>query len=166
MNDPESPRRISDLATAFGVDANTIRQWCKRYADYLSPEAKPPSGGTRLFSSRDYGILHYVHSALKSGMNHAEITLKMGEISFKEGESDIIVGVTEVIQGDSPSIQPDSPPDSQPITLVLNEIVLLRRELSEAQARQSTGKDQFLSGVVVGIFCVIVVAALWAWLGY
>lgn len=164
MNQHEPPRRVTDLATAFGVDANTIRQWCKRYAAYLSDGAKPPVGGTRLFSSRDFAVLSYVNSALNAGMIHGEIAMNMGEMSFNDGESDIIVGIAEVLAPESPSIHPESPTPHEGIQLVLNELVSLRQELATERAKQGTRMDYFMSGAVVGIFCAIIVAALWFYL--
>lgn len=171
MNQHESPRKVSDLAAAFGVDANTIRQWCRRYAQYLSAGAKPPSGGTRLFSARDFSVLSYVHAALNSGMNHAEIGMKMAEISFNDGESDVIVGLPEVLppesppdQGDSPQDHLDSPsPAHEGIEAVLNEIVSLRQELAKERARQGSRTDDFVSGMIFGLFCVVIALALWSY---
>lgn len=163
MNQHEPPRRVTDLATAFGVDPNTIRQWCKRYAAYLSDGAKPPSGGTRLFSSRDFGVLSYVDSALKSGMIHAEIAMNMGEMSFNDGESDLIVGTAEVLPPDSPLIHPESP-HQEGVQLILNELVSLRQELATARTQEGTRVDYFVSGVVVGILGLVVALAFLTYL--
>lgn len=106
MIQPEKPMKVGEIASTFGVDSNTVRNWCKRYADYLSPAAKPAGGGVRLFSSRDFAVLSYIHSGLNGGMNHDEIAVKMAEMSFNDGQVDIIIGLADVLP-------PEATPTSQ-----------------------------------------------------
>lgn len=92
----EKPMKVGEIAKTFGVDPNTVRNWCERYAEYLSDAAKPPTGGVRLFSSRDFTVLSFVNSALNGGMIHDEIAMKMAETSFNAGESDIILSYIDI----------------------------------------------------------------------
>jgi hypothetical protein len=44
------------------------------------------------------------------------------------------------------------------------QFVQLRREIEALRTRQATGASQFLTGIIVGILCTVLVAALWAYL--
>jgi DNA-binding transcriptional MerR regulator len=51
---------LTELRQAFGVSANTIRNWTSEYALYLSAAANPPTGQRRRFTEDDAAALALV----------------------------------------------------------------------------------------------------------
>lgn len=43
----------SEIATACKVKPNTIRNWTREYAEFLSPDANPPKGSPRIYTIED-----------------------------------------------------------------------------------------------------------------
>lgn len=48
---------ISDFTKVYDVQPNTIRQWSKTFADFLTPGANPPKGETRVYSDADGQVI-------------------------------------------------------------------------------------------------------------
>ena len=60
---------VKEVADYLGKHPNTIRQWTKDYADFLSPSAIPTPGKERRFAEDDMAILWTV-AVLKSEGKH------------------------------------------------------------------------------------------------
>lgn len=97
--------KVGEIAIQLGVDRNTIRNWCKRYAAHLSEGANPSTGSERLLTTRDVNVLTYIQSAVNDGVNHDEITVRLGEKTFNAHEIDIVVGESQ----DEPVQPPEAP---------------------------------------------------------
>ena len=50
----------SDVGRLLGVHGNTIRQWCREFAPWLSFGANPPRGTYRMLSADDVAVLRHV----------------------------------------------------------------------------------------------------------
>ena len=50
----------SDVGRLLGVHGNTIRQWCREFAPWLSSGANPPRGTYRMLSADDVAVLRHV----------------------------------------------------------------------------------------------------------
>ena len=129
---PERTLKVGDVAKHLGVDPNTVRNWCKWYAPYMSPGANPPSGSARTLTLRDQNILTFVQFAMKEGMNHAELSEELARKTFSNNDVDIIVGLTEIV--------PTSPQDEQEGR---GELILLPLTLSNMREDTNALRAEF-----------------------
>jgi DNA-binding transcriptional MerR regulator len=51
---------VGDVAGGLGVGAQTVRDWCEEFKEFLSPTATPPKGQVRTFSESDLAVLALV----------------------------------------------------------------------------------------------------------
>lgn len=161
MIQPEKPMKVGEIASTFGVDSNTVRNWCKRYADYLSPAARPAGGGVRLFSSRDFAVLSYIHSALNGGMIHDEIAVKMAEMSFNDGEVDIIVGLADVLP---PEATPTSQEGQGEALAVQVALSTMQSQIEAVRSNQERLLNRELRyGMMMGSIVTLAAAAFLLW---
>ena len=65
--------KVGEVAKLFGVNDQTIRVWCKQFADYLSPGATPEKGTARDFADDDLKVFRYVQYALSRGHSYDEV---------------------------------------------------------------------------------------------
>jgi len=63
----------ANLARRFGVSKNTIRNWGRRFAAYLSPSAAPAHGEAREFSDEDVYIFAAIAYYSAQGLTYDEI---------------------------------------------------------------------------------------------
>ena len=71
----------NDVKTIFNVAPETIRNWAKEFARYLSVTANPESGRTRLFGDDDLKVLDLVNKMRNENKSYDEIhaTLATGQ---------------------------------------------------------------------------------------
>jgi DNA-binding transcriptional MerR regulator len=154
---PETPVKVGEIAKSLAVDPNTIRNYCRRYPQYLSPSANPANGGTRLFTSRDVALLSFIHSALHSGMNHAEISMKLHEKSFNVDGQDIVVGMVDVVPAQAAQTA------LAPLALPA-EISIMRHEIDEIRATQRLLlRAAVLWGALLGAIAALVAGGFMLW---
>lgn len=65
--------KVGEVAKLFGVNDQTIRVWCKQFADYLSAGAVPEKGAARDFADDDLKVFRYVQYALSRGHSYDEV---------------------------------------------------------------------------------------------
>jgi DNA-binding transcriptional MerR regulator len=70
--------RPADAAKEVGVTVNTIRNWCKDYAKFLS-EGAQPGQGNRVLSERDVEVFKYIAQLRKENMQQPQIVLRLRE---------------------------------------------------------------------------------------
>jgi DNA-binding transcriptional MerR regulator len=157
------PLKVGEIAKQFGVTTNTIRNWSKRYTEHLSDSANPPGGGERLFTTRDVNVMAYIQSAMNEGMNHNEISVRLGEKTFTGASVDIIV----------PTPTPQEAPDGPAmLPAVLQSIdsrfqAIERRievQAIEARAAQRERVAMLVVGGLGGILLTVGVLAAWVWM--
>lgn len=72
--------KTTEIAKRLGVSTNTIRNWCKEYATFLSADAKVSGSGTvRHFSDRDALILATISDLRNKGLPHEQISKALAE---------------------------------------------------------------------------------------
>jgi DNA-binding transcriptional MerR regulator len=72
-----------DAAQACKVTLNTVRNWCRDYAAFLSPGASVTSGA-RVFNGRDMEVFKYIALLRAEGMQKGAIVQRLGETTFAE----------------------------------------------------------------------------------
>jgi DNA-binding transcriptional MerR regulator len=157
----EKTMKVGEIAIQLGVDRNTVRNWCRRYAPHLSETANPPLGGERLLTTRDVNILTYIHTAVNDGVSHDEIAVRLGEKAFNDHEIDIVVGEE---QDTALTTQPTETPQDAPQEPLLLPAVLtaidgrieamerrLEAQIAETRAVQRDRMSMFIWGAIVGL---------------
>jgi DNA-binding transcriptional MerR regulator len=72
---------VSDFARVFATTPNTIRLWAAEFSEFLSPQANPPKGQTRVFNEDDAAVLALVGAMREAnaGYEHIRAALASGE---------------------------------------------------------------------------------------
>lgn len=65
--------KVGDVARRFGINPQTVRQWADEFAGYLSPDANPAKGETRVFDNDDLQVLALVAYMRNQGAGFDEI---------------------------------------------------------------------------------------------
>ena len=68
--DTERTFTPADIAKELGVTTNSIRNWTRRYAEYLSDSAYPKPGAQRTFTQRDRVVMSFVAQMVNDGRRH------------------------------------------------------------------------------------------------
>ena len=89
--------KVGEVAKLFGVNDQTIRVWCKQFADYLSAGATPEKGAARDFADDDLRVFRYVQYALSRGHSYDEVWSQL-----REGNA--LKSFGEVFEGDTPAV--------------------------------------------------------------
>lgn len=86
---------VSTLSKRYNVSSQTVRSWCDRFGEWLSPNATPPTGAVRTFIDDDLGVLDFVALMRRERIGYEEI-----EIALSNGERSIVesVGKFEAIE--------------------------------------------------------------------
>jgi DNA-binding transcriptional MerR regulator len=71
----------SNVATLFDVTQQTVKNWAREFAQYLSPTATPQEGKKRFFTVDDLEVFSLVHEYHKQRLSYedAHLTLKTGQ---------------------------------------------------------------------------------------
>lgn len=72
------PYRTKDLYTVFGVSHQTIKNWAKDFADYMSPTARPEKDHQRRFTDDDVRVFDLVKRLKQQGRVNEEIRAALG----------------------------------------------------------------------------------------
>ncbi len=124
----------ADAARACNASPNTIRNWCRDYAAFLSPGASG-HGGDRLLTDRDMQVLQMIAQLRAEKMLLPEITARLREVTFGD------------IAPPGPSAPPStlqSPQNAQD-GLQQTQGVLVALQALQAQVdaiREATGQDR------------------------
>ncbi len=70
MNELHTPGEIAEL---FGVDPQTLRNWCREFLKELSVHANPGTGNHRRFDSHDLSIIALIAQMRKDGLTYEDI---------------------------------------------------------------------------------------------
>ena len=87
---------VTDFSRAYDVKPNTVRRWTAEFADFLSPEANPPTGDIRAYTDDDAHIIALVGEmrAANAPYNRIHAALADGELGmwppadFDDGQPD------------------------------------------------------------------------------
>lgn len=167
--------KSAHIQNIYGVSYETVRNYCKEFARYLSPTARPGSGKHRNFTHEDLRVFALiVHMKREEGQSHEAIhaALKSGQRgeppSFTEEEIKAIALSREgfdIVEQQKERIQQleiqllkkeqELSPVSEENIALKAEIRLLREQLELAQsalkelARET--QDAFERGLMRGI---------------
>lgn len=120
--------RPADVAKECGVTVNTIRNWCRDYAGFLSSGAKTDSGNREL-SEKDVEVFKYIAQLRKENMQKPQILLRLSEKSF----GDIVPAESANIPANQPTNLQESP---QQAIAALAVVEALQSALSPVLAAQ------------------------------
>lgn len=112
----------TDAENIFKVAPQTVRNWAREFARYLSVSANPQEGKTRIFSEDDMRVLELVARMKRENKHHDEI-----HVTLMAGE-----------RGNLPSFSPDEVRAlvSGEVERKLHlEIQVLRRQLDAAEQK-------------------------------
>lgn len=161
------PRKVGEIADALGVVPNTIRNYCRRYPSYLSASANPPSNGMRLFTTRDFNVLAFIHNAVNEGLNHDEISMQLAEKSFNSDGVDLIVGLAEVMPVEETPKPQEGPEAPLLVSSAISDLQARMRAMERARALQEHKLEERerrwarLEGAVIALLAGGFV--LWIW---
>jgi DNA-binding transcriptional MerR regulator len=68
----------SSLAKLFGTSDQTVKNWAKEFAEYLSPSAKPPAGQRRVFTFDDCRVFALVNDYHRRGFGYDAVHASLG----------------------------------------------------------------------------------------
>lgn len=71
----------SDLSKALGISRETVRQWSRHFADFLSATANPKEGNERRFTEADLRVIALIYATKQEGKTFADakVALASGE---------------------------------------------------------------------------------------
>jgi len=169
--DDETTFRPSDVARELGVTTNTVRNWTRRYNEFLSDGTRPEGRQERAFSRRDLAVLHYVNAHVNEGYTHDYIAKRLPETTFSDDEV--------ILPADVATESPQTPQEPlheplQPTAMV--DANALAPLLTALQSNQVKGEQihvirddvkrhdrdiaQLRNLVIIGLFMLALIAVL------
>ena len=131
--DTERTFTPADIAKELDVTTNSIRNWTRRYAEYLSDSAAPKPGAQRALTQRDRIVLAYINGLLKDGHRHEYIATRLAETSFSDDEAtpaDLLANVTT-----RPLAVTDEPSATQTTADASAYLALIQRQDERSQSQ-------------------------------
>lgn len=83
-----------EAAPMIGISANTVRGWCKLYADELSPGANPSPGNERRLTQEDIAKLQRVKAWRDSRLPPQEIARLLQAAATGNEQAHIVIDAT------------------------------------------------------------------------
>ena len=124
----------ADAAKLCNTSANTIRNWCRDYAAFLSPGASG-GAGDRLLTEQDIATLQYIAQLRAEKMLQPEITTRLKETSI--GANEMLVPSDPLITHLAPSSAQDGPHQTQGVLVALQDL-----QTQIEAIRASTAQDR------------------------
>ena len=112
----------NDVKTIFNIAPETVRNWTREFARYLSVTANPETGRTRLFTDEDLKVLDLVNTMRNDNKSYEDIHVALAAGERGNGSSFSPEEVRALITGDM----------ERQLSL---EIQMLRRQLTTAEER-------------------------------
>jgi DNA-binding transcriptional MerR regulator len=153
---------VTQVAAKADIALNTVRNYAKAYPDLFSEDARGLKGN-RLFNDDDVEVICTLVALKASGMALDDAAERLRSQS---APSIVDVGATPLQQASTNAQEAQEGAITVQAVLSNHEaqFVQLRGEIEALRTRQATGASQFLTGIIVGILCTVLVAALWAYL--
>jgi DNA-binding transcriptional MerR regulator len=79
---------VATVSNLIEASPDSVRRWCLRYRQFMSPTATPQKGKTRNLTIHDAAVLSYIASARDNGLEHDEIAERLAEMQAN-GWSDL-----------------------------------------------------------------------------
>jgi DNA-binding transcriptional MerR regulator len=156
--------KVGQIAKELDVTPNTIRNWSKLYAAWLSPEAAQTDAQTaRKYNLRDLEVLRAVAAMRAEGKIHTEIVEALNGMAFP----DI---VDDQPQPEAAQLPPQAPQQAQDapqlpalvVDMLRDEIRAVRLQTDQTQRQQRDRMTMFLYGLMAGLLAGV----LLFWLAY
>lgn len=87
-----------DITQQFGVSRQTISNWCREFARFLSPTANPPIGAQRRFTDDDLKVFAVVHRQKRSGLTYEEISAALASGEREDPPLDIVTAANGAME--------------------------------------------------------------------
>ena len=115
----------------FGVTHQTIKNWSREFASYLSPSATPEQGKKRLFTLEDVKVFALVMEYHKRGLGYED-----AHIALRSGQRGDVPQATDITATIPPSL----------LITLREEITSLRTQLkvTEQDRDKERGKTELL----------------------
>ncbi|MGC8838064.1 MAG: MerR family transcriptional regulator [Anaerolineae bacterium] len=82
-------RHSGEAAKALGVSGATLRRWSRRFAPFLSPEARGGEEGLhRRYTEADLQVLEMVKGLLAQGYTYAQVERRLASLSLERSASE------------------------------------------------------------------------------
>jgi DNA-binding transcriptional MerR regulator len=78
-------RTVAEIARLFDVEKDTVKNWCYRFADYLSPSATA-RGKTRLFDDTDLRVLALIYYYWEDNPDYEHIRSLLSSMEYNNEE--------------------------------------------------------------------------------
>ena len=154
----------SDAAKLCNTSANTIRNWCRDYAAFLSPGASGV-GGDRLLTERDISTLQYIAQLRAEKMQLPEITARLQEASI--GDIETLVPSDPQTTFQVPSNPPEGLQQTQGVIVAIeslrSEIEAIRQTRVQDMIARRDNVTWFAIGFMVAGFIFLGMVLL-SWL--
>ena len=160
----------SDVAKMLDVHPNTVRQWAKEFAPWLSAGANPPRGVHRAYTSDDIAVIRHIADMSRAqNMPWPAIAAALAQMPAADLRAPIVetqqnapeaTGRTESALSVSHSL------DALPAAIVERLSPLLSaefergRELGRAEARRKVPPEYVLLAVIVAMAAMVIVATI------
>lgn len=79
---------VKQVADALNCSPDTIRRYANEFSLYLSSEASPERGATRVFDERDVSMLRLAREQMSSGKNFDQVRASLSMMDFSENDDD------------------------------------------------------------------------------
>lgn len=116
----------SDLSKALGISRETVRQWSRHFADFLSATANPPEGNERRFTEADLRVIALIFATKQEGKTFADAKVRLAS-----GErADFPEAARAALSSDTPTTIVTAPAK---IASLQSEIIASNRKIAELQ---------------------------------
>jgi len=149
--------RVSDVASALGVSASTIRNWSTAYATHLATQASG-TGGERQYTDLDVAVLRMVAQLRREGLSQNAIQIRLQETTFQDTE-------TLIAPAPAPLATVAEDRTDALLPLVVARQNSLDERIAALEARQHGEVDRLVYGVLLGVGIAVVLLALAITLG-
>ena len=90
---------VSEVARMFDVNRDVVKTWAYRFSEHLKPEANPPKGTPRVFSTDDLRVLAYVYMYWEDEPDYESINIGLNtDAHFEEPYDQFLTTVTPLFQ--------------------------------------------------------------------
>lgn len=152
----------SEAAKACNTSVNTIRNWCRDFASFLSPGASG-EGGNRRLTDRDLNTLKYIAQLRSENMQQAAIVQKLQSVSIGDVETAVTTSTPAM-----PSTALTDTLQPPPAFFVMVDNRLSALEASRASDRATIERLNYriitayaLGAIGAGLLFAIILLAAW-----
>lgn len=128
-----------DLCDLFGLSHQTVKNYTREFAAYLSPTATPSAGRTRQFTEADLQVFSLIVEMKGSGSTYEDIHLSLssgqrGDIPQSEPQSSALTLRVQSLQAALTNLEQQLQVERLEKAQLVGQVKLLREMLAEAQA--------------------------------